>query len=272
MRIGDIVEPNEHLIDIHCHLLPDLDDGAQSWLETTQMARMAVADGIRAVVATPHQLGVYAHNGGEQIRERTRELQAWLARHEIPLRVAPGAQIRCEPGLPEKIEAGEVLTLADQGRHVLLELPPAPFPLLHDVLPALRDARLTGIIAHPERHGVLQRNRDRVADLVDRGCLMQVTADSLVGLFGYRAQQMAEWMLNERLVHFLATDAHGAKSRRPLLRQAFTRVASLVDYDAAVALCCRNPAAVVAGEEIPACGLRRTRVVWSEWFRWRRAA
>lgn len=266
------MDHNEHLIDIHCHLLPDLDDGAQNWQETTQMARMAVADGIGTVVATPHQLGVYAHNGGDQIRERTRELQDWLAKHDIPLRVLPGAHVRCEEGLLEKIQSGDVLTLAEQGKHVLLELPPAPFPLLFDVVTALRRSRLTGIIAHPERHGVLQRNRARVEELVDQGCLMQVTADSLVGLFGYLAQQMAEWMIGERLVHFIATDAHGAKSRRPLLRQAFARVANLADHDTAVTLCCRNPAAVVAGEEVPSCGLRRPRAAWSDWFRWRKAA
>lgn len=263
---------SEDLVDIHCHLLPDLDDGAQSWQEATQMARMAVADGIGTVVVTPHQLGVYSHNGGAQIRERTRELQLWLKQHQIPLRVLAGAHVRCEENLIEKIQAGDVLTLADQGKHVLLELPPAPFPLLDQVLTALQSAGLVGIVAHPERQGVLQRTREHVSELVNRGCLMQITADSLVGVFGYRTQQMAEWMLAERLAHFVATDAHGANSRRPLLRQAFARVSALTDHATAVALCCRNPASVVAGQEIANSGLRRRSQGWGNWFGWRKAA
>lgn len=266
------MENDAVLVDIHCHLLPDFDDGAQSWQEATQMARLAAADGIGTVIATPHQLGVYAHNSGAQIRERTRELQAWLKQLDIPLRVVPGAHVRCEEGLLAGIQSGDVLTLADRGKHVLLELPPAPFPLLDEILAEFQPAGLTAILAHPERHGVLQRNRQRVADLVERGCLMQITADSLVGTFGYRAQEMAEWMLTEHHAHFIASDAHGPRSRRPLLRQAQLRVAALTDPETAEALCVRQPAAVVAGEDVPAVGYRRRVATWGNWFRWRRAA
>ncbi len=263
---------SEPLVDIHCHLLPDLDDGAQNWLETTQMARMAVADGIGTVVVTPHQLGVYSHNGGDQIRRRTMELQSWLREKGIPLRVVAGAHVRCEEDLLTKVRSGEVLTLADQGKHVLLELPPAPYPWLEEVLEELQAAELVGIVAHPERHGMFQRNRQRICELVDAGCLVQITADSLVGAFGYRSQELSEWMLDQRLVHFVASDAHGANSRRPLLRQAYSRVAALTDDETAAILFQRNPAAVVAGEDVLGMGLRRQVARWGNWFRWRRAA
>jgi len=91
----------EPLVDIHCHLLPELDDGARNWHEASLMARMAVADGVRTIVATARQLGVYAHNHGDVIRQRTRELNAWLAAEEIDVRVVPGAYAYCEDELAD---------------------------------------------------------------------------------------------------------------------------------------------------------------------------
>jgi protein-tyrosine phosphatase len=235
------------------------------------MAEMAVADGIRTIIVTPHQLGAYTQNDGERIRQRTRQLQQQLTDHAIPLRVFPGADVRIDADMPAGLRSGDVVTLADHRRHVLLELPHELYFPLAGVLDSLRQADLVGILSHPERNQGLLKQPDIITSLVDSGCLMQVTSGSLTGTFGPRCQEMAEWMLEEGLVHFVATDAHGAKSRRPLLRRAFQQIAQLLDEETAIDLCCRNPAAVAAGRSV-AAGRRQARPRGiSSWFNWRKA-
>ncbi len=252
------------LVDIHCHLLPGIDDGAADWDQTSVMAETAVADGISTIVATPHQLGNFARNHGDAIREHTARVQQFLDRRGITLRVLPGAEVRIEPEMIRKLHSGEVLTLADRRRHVLLELPHEVYLPLDRLIDTLRAAGLVGILSHPERNrGVLARPHV-VAPLVDAGCLMQVTAGSLVGTFGPQIEKFAHALIRRRLVHFVATDAHGAKSRRPLLRRSFDCVARLAGYETAVDLCCHNPAAVADGKDV-------TTNSDNGWFRWKKA-
>ena len=260
-------------VDIHCHLIPEIDDGAKSWDEAFSMSEMAVDDGITTIVVTPHQLGTYAHNTGDVIRQRTNLLQEQLDKYDIPLRVLPGADVRIESEMIEGLRRGSVLTLGDHRKHVLLELPHELYFPLDGVLDDLRRIGMTGILSHPERNQGLLKRAEAVETLVDMGCLMQVTASSLIGGMGPGPQQMAEWMLAEGLVHFLATDAHGPKARRPLMRRAFERVAELTDRETAVEVCCHNPGLVADGQQV-AAGRRRSKVkrrVFSDWFTWRKA-
>lgn len=262
---------SEPFVDIHCHLLPGIDDGAADWEQALAMARIAAADGIAAVVATPHQLGNYGHNRAEAIRRLVDQLQASLERHGIPLTVVPGADVRIEPELVRKVREGEVLTLSGRSRYVLLELPHELYVPLDGLLGEMQRAGLVGILSHPERNlGILARPQ-LAESLVDAGCLMQVTAGSLMGTFGPQVQAAAERMLTRGLVHFLATDAHSPKSRRPLMRRAFDRAAELVGLDAARELCCRNPARVVGNQRIQEgrCHARPTGL--ARWFSRRKA-
>ena len=252
-------------------MLPDLDDGADSWDESLAMARLAVAEGFSTVIVTPHQLGNYGGNDGDAIRLQTRQFQELLNTHRVPLRVLPGADVRIEPNLVQKLRMGEVLTLADRRRYVLLELPHELYVPLDRLLGELKAAGLIGILSHPERNqGILGRPR-LVEPLVDAGCLMQVTAGSVTGSFGLESMRFSEWMLSQGLVHFLATDAHGSNSRRPLLNRAFGRVEELAGYTAAYEMCCQNPAAVVADMEVRPGRRRPRRAGLSSWFPWRKA-
>ena len=240
----------EPFVDIHCHLIPRVDDGSQSWEQSLAMAAMATTDGIETIVVTPHQLGTYSHNGGETIRRCTAELQQFLNDHGVSLRVLPGADVRIEPQIIDKLQSGEVLTLADHRKHVLLELPHELYFPLDELLDSLQRVGIVGILSHPERNQGLLKQPGLVEGLVDQGCLMQVTCGSLSGTFGTASQRMAEWMLDLGLVHFLATDAHGHNARRPLMRHAFQRAASIVGDRIALQLCCRNPAAVAEGRDV----------------------
>jgi len=249
-------------VDVHCHLLPAVDDGSTGWDETLAMARLAVADGISTVVVTPHQLGRYSENHGEAIRSQTAQLQQFLDQRGVSLQVLPGGDVRIEPDMALKIQRGEVLTLADRHKHVLLELPHEIYLPLDRILSDLSAIGVVGILSHPERNQGILRQRDVVFPLVRAGCLMQVTAGALVGTFGPHVQKLARWLVTQRLVHFVATDAHGAKARRPLMRRAFDCVSGLVGDRTAVELCCRNPALVAAGEDVRAS--RGSRL--SGWF------
>ena len=261
----------ESFVDIHCHLLPGIDDGASDWNESLAMARLAVADGIRTVIVTPHQLGAYRENDGRKIRARTAQLQQFLEQRGVPLQVLPGADVRIEPEMIGRIRGGEVLTLADQGRFVLLELPHEVFLPLDPLLKDLDRAGLVGILSHPERNVGILGQPEVVGPLVDRGCLLQVTAGSLTGTFGLHVQRLAERLIVEGLVHFLATDAHSSKSRRPLLRRSFDRVVELTDYRTACALCCENPARVVADEAVIPGRRRPKRSGLTRWLGWCKA-
>ena len=250
--------------DIHCHMLPGIDDGAKNWGDSLAMARLAADDGISTVIATPHQLGNFDSNHGDEIRRLVVELQQRLDAAQIRLQVLPGADVRIETGMFDRLQNGDVLTLGDYRKHVLLELPHELFLPLEQVVEGLESLDIVGILSHPERNEGILRKPEVVAPLVDRGCLMQITAGSLCGTFGPECQQLSEWLLAEGLVHFVATDGHGPRSRRPLIRRAFERVVELTSEAMAVELCSQNPAAVAAGQGVQPgrCAATRRKRKW----------
>lgn len=238
------------LVDIHCHLLPGVDDGARDLDAALAMARMSVEEGVDTVVVTPHQCGAFEFNRGDDIRRRTAELQGELDARSVPLRVLPGADVRIDDGLIQGLESGDIVSLGDHRRHVLLELPHELYLPLEPVLDGLERIGVVGVLSHPERNaGILARPR-LLRPLVDRGCLMQVTAGSFVGGFGDDSQRLAERMAREGLIHFVSTDGHGPKQRRPRLGHALRAVAKLVGEDAAQRWCSENPRAVADGREV----------------------
>jgi protein-tyrosine phosphatase len=247
-------------------MLPAIDDGASDMATALAMAQMAAADGVSTVIVTPHQLGAFAHNRADVVRRQTSELQRALDAAGISLTVLPGGDVRIEDKLAARLAAGDALTLADRGRHVLLELPHEIYLPLGGVLESLRRRGIAGILSHPERNAGLLAQPQIALDLVDAGCLMQVTAGSLFGAFGQPSQQFAEWMMGHGLVHMLATDAHGVRSRRPLLRRAYERAAELTDEATAADLCCHWPACVAAGGEVPAGRRAIPRRGWRRMF------
>lgn len=258
---------NLEFVDIHCHLLPGIDDGSTSLDESILMAQIAFEDGIRTIVTTPHQLGNYSCNHGDDIRNRVASLQAELTNRNIPLTVLPGGDVRIEPGMIEGIKAGDVMTLADRRRHVLLELPHELYFPLEPVLESLKAIGMQGILSHPERNHGIRAQPKLVSALIEVGCLMQVTAGSLVGTFGPVSKALAEAMIKAGHVHFLSTDAHRSNTRRPLLRRAFGRAEELVGAAAATKMCCENPSLVVAGEPVAAGKLSVGKTRFSRWFK-----
>ena len=254
-------------VDIHCHILPGIDDGARTWDDALDMARLAVANGTDTIIATPHQLGNYNRNEGDTIRDATRSLQQFLQHQQIPLRVLPGADVRIEPDLATKVKQGSVLSLADRQRHVLLELPHELYFPIEPVNRELRRERMIGILSHPERNQGLLANPDLVGQLVHDGCLMQITAGSLNGTFGPASQALCESMLSEGLVHFIASDGHGPKSRRPLMEPAFHRAAELIGEESATQICMDNPRQICIGGDVTRVTSSRRQRASFRWWR-----
>ncbi len=255
----------EPFTDIHCHILPGIDDGAQSWDESLAMARLAVADRIATIVATPHQLGAFDQNLGDKIRQLVAELNERLLAEDIAVRVLAGGEIRIEPSVIEQLVTGDLVSLGDHRRHVLLELPHELYFPLDLLMSELATRQITLVLAHPERNEGLLRQPDFAVDLVDAGCLLQLTAGSLCGAMGPHVQDMAEWMVTEGFAHVVATDGHGSRRRRPLISQAYERICELVDVDTANDLCSRTPALLAAGRTVAAgrrVVKRRRRTSW----------
>ena len=258
-------------VDIHCHILPGIDDGARDWDESVAMAKLAAAEGTTTIIATPHQLGGYVCNHADSIRRGVVELRQRLADGGVPLEVLPGADVRIDEKLIEQLLSGDVLTLGDHGCHVLLELPHELYLPLESLVERLARHDLVAILSHPERNEGILRRPAVLESLVECGCLLQITAGSLCGSFGEPCQNLAESLVGSGLVHFVATDGHGAKSRRPVMRRAFERVSELAGAEAATTLCCANPALVTSGQSVVS-GRSNPRPAHRTWWRKKSAA
>lgn len=254
----------QDFVDIHCHVVPGIDDGSADLAESIAMAKMAGCDGTRRLIATPHQLGSNNHVTVEAIRSGVVRLQRVLETEGVAVSILPGADVRIEPELPKLLKQGKVLTLADRGRHVLLELPHDTYIPLEPLLAALGRQGLVGILSHPERNRGIIRTPDVMADVVAAGGLLQITAGSLLGSFGSGPQKIAEYAVENRLIHFIASDAHDTKKRPFGMRAAHDAIVQLADERLATLVCCENPARVFAGDGVDIasprqCGQRRKR-------------
>jgi len=209
------------MIDIHCHILPGLDDGPPTLETSLEMCRIAAADGIRSIVATPHMLnGMYAVTA-EQVLAGVRALNESLAAEGLSLRILPGADVHVDKNLPRYLAEKQVLTLADKGKHLMVELPQDVLPAeIGDLLFQLQLKGVTPIVSHPERNVEVQRNPEALRGLVERGALVQVTAGSLTGAFGARAEACGLGLLRRGMAHLVATDAHNTGRRPPRLSEA----------------------------------------------------
>jgi protein-tyrosine phosphatase len=238
------------VIDLHTHILPGLDHGARDWEEAVAMGRIAAADGVTVIAATPHVNEVYPNAQGP-VREAVAELRLRLAAAGVDLAVVVGGDYHIRPDLGRE----NVVTLGDNGRYFLLELPSHVLPPRVDAFVGGLVARgLVPIVTHPERCLVLQHNRRRLEPLLEKGAIAQITAGSLLGHFGAPAAACAREYLTRGWVHLLASDAHWADERPPGLSEGVRAAARLVGEAAARALVVDNPGAVLEGRALPSAG------------------
>ena len=230
------------MIDIHCHILPRLDDGASSMEEALEMARMAVDSGVTDLAATPHFPGTE-----EMLAERRRITARWqalsdaIAQAEIPLRLHPGAEILCTPETPRLAAKGLLPTLSGT-RYLLTEFPfGTSFFHMDEMLRGITDAGLIPVVAHPERYDAIRQEPFRVERWFRRGYVLQMNKGSILGAFGSRVEQTADLLLDAGLVHIIASDAHSARRRTPHMGQMQAWMRHHLHPDYARILLTENP-------------------------------
>lgn len=206
------------MIDIHCHILPNVDDGAASLDEALEMARIALYSGVTAVVATPHFRGdPDCLEQLQRIDRRYRELKQALLAWEIPLRLHKGAEILCTSKTPDLAAEGRLPTISST-RYVLTEFYfDETFDFMDDCLSEISSCGYRPIIAHPERYSAIQQDPLRARHWANHNFVLQLNKGSVLGAFGSRAERTANDLLELGYAHLFASDAHGCHSRTPHL-------------------------------------------------------
>lgn len=204
------------MVDIHCHILPRIDDGSRSLSESIAMARVAASSGVTQIAATPHFVGK-AESLEElpRIVSRVRRLQQELVHQEIPVEIVPGAEILF---LPETLELArrEMLPTLGHSRYLLTEFYfDYPAEELDGALKALKEMDYIPVVAHPERYAAVQNQPELVYGWFDRGMVIQMNKGSVLGSFGNSAERCAQKLLDRGMVHVIASDGHRADSRTP---------------------------------------------------------
>jgi len=236
------------MIDIHSHILAEVDDGPKSWEVSVEMCSMAAADGIEHIVATPHANHRYPYD-----REHLIQLVDYLRqRVDGKLRLSLGCDFHLSYENLEAAMASPERFVIQGGRYLLAE--PSNYsipPQIEDSLRKLIEIGVTPVITHPERNPILQKTLERVLRWVEMGCAVQVTASALTGHWGETAWRAAVWLLKRDAVHILATDAHDTKRRVPILSAGRDAAAEHCGKEVAHALVEDNPRAVIIGKAMP---------------------
>jgi protein-tyrosine phosphatase len=237
------------VIDIHSHIMPDIDDGARTLEEAVEMARIAKEDGIEFMVSTPHMFNGLSNNPQpSEILERVAALNEAIG--SAGLKILPGNEVHISHEIAEQAKTNRV-TKINQRNYMLVEFPQLTVPIgAEELFYKLLLQGVRPILVHPERNGQIQAQPSIVAKFIERGVYIQVTAMSVTGEFGNAAKTCAEVLLRHNCVHFLATDTHRAKSRPPILSKGRHAAAQVIGEERAEALVETNPRAVINGETL----------------------
>ncbi len=237
------------MIDIHCHILPGIDDGAPSDSISLDMARMAAQSGVTDIVATPHFDGDSdAPERIEVIRCSYTRLARLLEQERIPIRLHSGAEVLCLPGTPELAQKGLLPTLG-AGKYVLAEFYfDEDYYYMDQMLADIASAGYKIVVAHPERYSAIQRDPSRLRRWAREGYVIQLNKGSVLGNFGSRPESAANHILGMGLAHLIASDAHGSHSRTPHMGELAAWVEERCDPDYGKILLHENPRRVVLGK------------------------
>jgi protein-tyrosine phosphatase len=260
------------VIDLHTHVLPGVDDGVRTEEEAVEFARMAAADGVETLVATPHCKDGFFENHRPSVLAAVDRLRLRLDECGVGLKVLPGAEVHLAPDLVERVRDGRAPTLADNGKTLLLELSLTQYPVdLQNLVFGLRLSGLVVLFAHPERIRYFQEDVRRWEEMVRLGAFGQITTGSVLGIFGAETRSFTEILLRRGLAHVLASDAHGLRGRPPVLSAARAAVAAIVGEDEARRMVVDRPRALLSGLEpdVPAVpeAPASKRSFLSRWFR-----
>ncbi len=264
-------------VDVHCHVLPGVDDGAPDLAASLDFLRLAAASGTAEIIATPHQHPGRYPNDAATLGRAHDVLQAAIAEARASGESLPavhlGAEVHLDAGLPALVAAGERLRLAG-GACLLLELPDMfPIKAIEELVFELQVAGVVPVLAHPERIGQFLRQPEQLRGLVERGAIGQATGSSVAGVFGEPCRAVTEQWLREGLLHVVASDAHDLVRRTPDLSRAAAELDRLFGEPWSRAFLSDRPRALLAGRPCdttppppPAPEPAPRKSSWRRWF------
>lgn len=234
---------DDHLgfVDIHCHILPGIDDGARTIEESLALAREAAANGVSDIIATPHlnrELFIFSIEDAKAAFEK---LQAAITAEQIPITLHLGAEVKAAPNIPEGVKSGTIPTLAGSD-YLLLEFPfDSVPPFARELVFQIQLAGITPILAHPERNARFQRDPSLLESYLSAGCLTQINSTSLTGHLGRSSQKAAIAFLTNKWVNMIGSDGHKAGGRGVNFKEALSVAAKQVGMEEALKMVLDNP-------------------------------
>jgi len=244
---------NRKMIDLHCHILPGLDDGAQSLEEAVEMAKMAEEDGIEKIVATPHFFrGSFFYEDLSLIEEKRRQFSQALKNNNIRVDILSGGEVHISHNLIDEISRNKAFLVLNNSSYMFVEFPAGHiYSSVKELFFELISGGIIPIIAHPERNAVFQQNPSLLYDLIQMGGLAQANSGSFTGMYGREVETASFRFLNLNLIHFIGSDGHNSRSMPPKLSEARKRAGAIVGEEIARAFVKDNPQAVVNNLELP---------------------
>lgn len=213
------------MVDLHCHLLPGIDDGSKSMAISLRLVREATENGVTHALLTPHHMnGRYVNHKRDVIR-RTKEFQEQLNAHHIPLTVFPGQEVRINGQLLEALDKDDILFADTGNKYLMLEFPDDDVPhYTNQMIFDLQRRGIIPVIVHPERNTMIMKKPELIYQLLEKGCLSQITASSYVGTFGKKVENFTRQLIEAGQGYVFASDAHDLPGRKYEMCQAFKKM------------------------------------------------
>ncbi|OPJ55323.1 tyrosine-protein phosphatase [Alkalithermobacter paradoxus] len=238
------------MIDIHCHIIHNVDDGSSSIEESIEMAKIAERDGIKKIINTSHY-HLYSHYvTGKSLEEKVNEFNKLLQEKNIDVKVYVGNELYYSKELISKLDKLDYYSL-NNSKYVLIEFPPDNLPKdMEDIIYEFKIRNYIPILAHIERYSEVIDNPNLASDYINQGALIQVNASSILGKLGREIQSTCKILLQNNCIHFVASDAHGSKKRTPRLKESYNYIKDIIGKEKADKIFFENTQAIIENKDI----------------------
>lgn len=238
------------MYDMHCHILPEVDDGASSFEEAIKMAIMAKENGIKAIFATPHYIEGVGYKDSIHNKEVLKKLNLELEKRQVDINIYLGCEVYSAPNLLRLLEEEQITTL-NYSRYMLVELPMYDIPIyIETMIYNLKLKGITPIIAHPERNAKIMDDPNILYTFVSKGALAQLNLPSLLGMYGERVKETTEILVKHDMIHFVGTDAHRPGKRYYDIDNAIDILNNLIGREKTSRITTVNPESIITGINI----------------------